>query len=631
MATPGREPGVEVTQEFITAAPILEDTPLPVVVVGICKQLERDATVSGYVGASGVTDEAYPNLKLNATVDTSSVDVRVQTSDGIFAFDAGVTPGANGFTVAAGSTITRTIYGAGTTGESAATAVFTDENAKFITWQVQAGDDFNITSGVDAGAHEVATVLSQTSVEFTLALTGTEENIQYNVTRTEVPDGTLLVDYDAVRSDLNDELVTVETSDEIEEQLGTISPDNPLAFGVYMASLNTDTTVSATGIDEDTSPEHTRALEFLESKEVYTIIPLTQEEDYFSLYEAHVDQTSDPEAKHERIVVINRELVVQEERIPESAGRTGWLFYDAGGGTPVWEWREDAGDFTSDGILPGDFVYFLDGATSVILLVQGVINATRLLINQPGSSYGGAALPAAGIGDVGNQKAYSVLSETKSKTEQAEYLAAYAQAFSNRRVVMFWPDQIEINYTGTPEFVPGYFGSAALGGQIAGELPQQPHTNLSLAGITALQHSNKYFSETQLRTMSAGGIFIVVQDVDGAPVRIRQQRTTDVSSILKNELSVVKITDYVSKILRQELQPYIGKYNITEQYLQTLRTVIAGLTERFKEPTRGDSPTIIDGQLISIAQSTTSLDTVEIVYRIEAPVPANFITITLQV
>ena len=110
----------------------------------------------------------------------------------------------------------------------------------------------------------------------------------------------------------------------------------------------------------------------------------------------------------------------------------------------------------------------------------------------------------------------------------------------------------------------------------------------------------------------------------------RQQRTTDITSILKNELSVVKTVDFVSQLFRQELDPYTGRYNITPELLETLKIVIDGLFSRLRQSS-DIGPVILSGQLISIEQDEVELDTINVLVDIEVPVPANFIRVRIQV
>ena len=620
MATAGERPGVTVQQEFVTPSPILEDPDLPVCLVGRAIQIEEDQDAGEYTGLV-LANVLYPELKLNAVVDVASVVVNLQTINGTFDITADTAPGTEDFDVNASITVTRNILTGATAGSCVnPTNIFTDLTKKFISLGVLAGDVVTFLSGTLAltPPRNVATVTSQTAIVLDGAALPTENNIAYSITRTEAGVGTLLVSYEAAREDLNDVLVTILDDDNIESLVGLVDPRNPAGYAVSKARLNANNRkVLFTGVSEDTVSEYTRALEFLESKEIYHAVPLTQDVAILALVQPHVDTASELENKHERIGWLNRELVVRETKISSSQLRT--FVFDNGTGVLT----DDAGGFFdfNDYISVGDFIVYDDGSVHE-LLVQTILSPLTVSINVPGS----VAHPGANVATT----AYTAISDEKTKTEQAEYLASYASSFADRRIVVTWPDQVEVSFDGVLQVVPGYFLSAATSGLKSGQRPQQPLTNLAVAGFTRLFNSNTYFNEGQLKILDAGGIMVHEQLATDGVVTVRRQRTTDTSDLKKTELSIVTIVDFVAKYLRQELAPYVGRYNITPEYLDMLKVVINGLTARLKENTEV-GPVILEGQLISIEQNSVELDTVDILYQIEAPVPANFLRVRLQV
>lgn len=641
MTTSGERPGTTVEQEFIAAAQVLEDPELPVCLVGRALQLEEDLDAGDYDARAGADNEvggsdfvaSYPDLILNATVDDSSVSAKFQNTNGTFDVAASDltpnSPTAGELTIAKDAEITRAIIAAAGAGAiTQASNVLADTGQKFISSQVQAGDVVTFLSGSLSGStRNVASVTSQTAIVLDGAVfTVDESNISYKIERTEKAWGTVLVTYEAVRSDLNDVLTTITDDDSIEDAVGPIDPRNPAGFAVSKARLNAnDAKIFFTGVDADTVEEFTRAYEFLESKEVYNIVPLTQDVAILALAPPHVNSTSEPENKHERVAWLNRALVTRETKISSSQSRTG--SYNVS--TKVF--TDDAGGVFkfSDYVSPGDFIIYDDSGTIRELLVQQVgpssspaLTEDEVLINEPGS----VNYPLANLAS----DPYTALSDEKSKTEQAQYLASYANAFSNRRIIVTWPDVVEVSFGGLLQQVPGYFLSAATAGLKSGQRPQQPLTNLAVAGFTRLFNSNTYFNEEQLKILDAGGIMVHEQLVTDGPITVRRQRTTNTTELKKTELSIVNIADFVSKFLRQELDPYTGKYNITPQYLEMLKVVINGLTARLKETTTV-GPVILEGTLISIEQNAVELDTVDIEYQIEAPVPGNFIRVKLQI
>lgn len=640
MATPGRRPGTEVEQEFVTPAPILEDPPQPAVIIGIAKQLESDLSAGTYDARSGAANDAagadftanYPDLTLNATVDEDTVTVKLQNTYGTFDVDQAfinnpTSPSATEFEIDKDYEIERVLVSGGSTGSFSGTATFTDLNQRFISAGVApaSGDvvsvELRITSGSLSGNnYDITSVTSQTVLVTSYAGPALfEDNIGYDIVETRKAFGTVLVSYEAVRSDLNDTLVFITDDDSIEDLVGKIDPRNPAGFAVDKARLNAgESQIYFTGISADTVAEHTRALEFMEVEPGYGLVPLTQDTAVHQLYEAHVDTTSLPENKLERVVYLNRALLLRETKIATSDARTGSFV----NGTGIFTDTAGGGFDFNDYVVTGDFIIYDDGGTIRELLIQQILSATTVLINVAGSvNHPGANLPAA---------AYTALSATKSKTEQAQFLGAYAQSFANRRVVHVWPDEVEVSFDGALQLVPGYFLAAAVAGLKSGQLPQQPLTNLSIAGFTGLRHSNRYFNESQLKILSANGVFVVEQAVETAAPYIRQQRTTDVSEIKKTELSVTTTIDFVAQLFRQELDPYIGRYNITPELLDTLKIVVDGLFRRLTGTT-SSGPTVLSARLISIEQDPVEIDTINIVIEVEAPIPANFIKVRIQV
>jgi hypothetical protein len=69
-----------------------------------------------------------------------------------------------------------------------------------------------------------------------------------------------------------------------------------------------------------------------------------------------------------------------------------------------------------------------------------------------------------------------------------------------------WPDQV-----GEADTVqPGYYLAAALAGLASGGVvPQQPLTNVEVAGFDDYSRSYKYFNETQLNKLAESGVWIV--------------------------------------------------------------------------------------------------------------------------
>lgn len=533
--------------------------------------------------------------------------------------------------------INQIIINTNNTGVTAVSTTFTDSGKDFTAEGVEIGDQLVLEDGVDAGAWTVEAV-GTTTLTLTAPFTSVNTGLFYHVTKkfvnsqnvnyridhtTEDMTGSTLINYTARRTDTINDLIEVQNTDELESQLGQPVPENPLAFGVWLALQNTDTTVYGTAIAEDEVDDHVEASEFLEAHEVYGIVPLSKNPAVHQVWAAHVTQQSDEESKHERIVFINRELFVTEDKLTSDTGAVdsiGTTFTDANV------------DFTTSEANPGDFIHILD--------VDNKVKANVRILRVEGPTE--VELVAPGLTAYVSQTNLDYLVRTKplDKHEQATFLADYATAFANRRVFMVWPDEIEVGYSddtaGDDVFdtsddeatalVPGYYQGCIISGMIANYAPQQPFTNLPMTGIVGLRKSNGYFTPFQLDTIATGGVYIIVQDVATAPVYSRHQLSTDVSIIEKRELSITKDVDYIAKFVRDTLRPYIGKYNITKVYLEMVASITQGLLRLLIEDGQ-----LIAGEIVSLYQDEDQPDTVRLTIDLDVPYPANYIRVTLLI
>ena len=406
----------------------------------------------------------------------------------------------------------------------------------------------------------------------------------------------------------------------------------------------------ATAVAADTVLDFTLATEFLETEDVYAMIPLTQDAATHQVFAAHVTQQSDVDSKHERIVFINRQLFIQTTRLTEDPADTGAVITNETSPT-LDTFADSTVDFVTDGVIQGDVIElrFDDGAggpvTTESTRVFSRDSATALtLIDGLTSGFITSWNSAAGSGFAD----YNIKSAALDKFEQADFIADTSKSFANRRVHNLWPDLVEITFTddtkettnlteseiaGTApatgnftEVQPAYFLASMIGGMIPGNVPEQPFTNLNITGAVGLRNSNKYFSNTQLDIIATGGTYIVVQDVVDAPVFARHQLSTDVSQLEKRELSITKAVDFTAKFFRTSLRPYIGKFNITDIYLEQLRAVADGILTKLIE-----DATLVDGTIVKLEQNEEKSDEVLLDVDILVQFPANFIRVTLLI
>ncbi len=163
------------------------------------------------------------------------------------------------------------------------------------------------------------------------------------------------------------------------------------------------------------------------------------------------------------------------------------------------------------------------------------------------------------------------------KQKIAETYSAISQSYGSRR---FWhtaPDQCAATIGGIEQVMEGFYMNAGIVGMIGQQPPQQSFTNFPMSAYTRVIGSSDFFSGRQLNIMAAGGTYIVVQDAQSAPLISRMALTTDMTSVETRTDSITKIADFVAKFVRRGLKNFIGRFNITQAFLDQLGTVASGL------------------------------------------------------
>lgn len=442
--------------------------------------------------------------------------------------------------------------------------------------------------------------------------------------------GNVLVSYEADRKDLSvSGLIPIANQTDIANDLGVVHPNNPLAFGADMVTRSGFTdgtrTFYALATDGDTLADFQAALDTLETEDVYYIVPLTQDPAIISLFKAHVDAQSQPLNKHERVVLVNTALTTVRQVVPA----TGTLWPSDGIiGTSGNLARFDSAGINWGLVAPGDVVKVLASAAANAAVIEerriftvDAANKRCTVIGNFSSDYSG------------NAQIFRIDSFPFTKMEQAEEWRDYAKSLADSRVVVVRPDAVEVTYTDTTQgapkdndiIVPGYYLAAVFAGLCASLSPQQPMTNVPLPGINRVYDSNTYFTPDQLNTIAEGGNAIFVQDnVEGAPY-CRHQLTSDMTSILTREFSIVKNVDFASKFVRRSLRPYIGNKNITEEYLTQLRGICESLIRALVQ-----AESMLQGSsLEKLYQNPDEPDSVIVEIGLKVPYPANKIYVTL--
>jgi hypothetical protein len=215
---------------------------------------------------------------------------------------------------------------------------------------------------------------------------------------------------------------------------------------------------------------------------------------------------------------------------------------------------------------------------------------------------------------------------TADKTAIAETVRGRSRAYGNRRTWLTFPDRAAATIGGLEQVVEGFYLNAAIAGMIGQQPPQQSFTNFPMTGFTKVLGSNDTFSERQMNMMAAGGTYIIIQDGPGFPLTSRMALTTDTTSIETRTDSITKVVDFTAKFMRRGLRNFIGRFNITQGFLDTLGSVIQGLGGFLVE-----TGVLIGLTLNGIIQDENARDTVLVDVTLDPPYPCNYCRLTLVV
>jgi hypothetical protein len=454
--------------------------------------------------------------------------------------------------------------------------------------------------------------------------------------------------YTALRLDVsadaeNPALLAFGDSTELEAALAPVTPDNPLAYGLFLALQNAGTNfvygigVGATSADAPygTSTAWQSALDFLEAKDVYGLAFLTDDSDILSAGRTHVLSMSDPEQKGERVMYCWLGRPTRASNTVVASGTDGDRLTTTTFDTKVATLTQA---LLAEGIDPNaitvDDDVFLDIGTDDLYYNIGSISGTVVTINTTFAAdentdefYTTGNLPAA-ISDTFsvNIRGAAIPSTTAGKTTEIETIVARGQGFASRRVRMQQCDQVQVSVSGVTQLVPGFFASAAKAGQLAGNGPAQPYTEFPITGFTGVTGSNDIYKPSLMNQGAAGGAEWLIQEGAGTPLKSRHQLTTDVSSLETQEQSITNALDYGSKLLRAVMRFYIGRFNITDTYLETLATVGQSALEYLV-----DKRVWNGADLNNLLQDDTNPDIILMDVTVDVFYPANRIRITLIV
>jgi hypothetical protein len=466
------------------------------------------------------------------------------------------------------------------------------------------------------------------------------------------------LDYVGLRLDVtaaasSPSLLTFDDVATMDAAIGPISLENPLALACFLMLQNTPTqAVSALGIEavNDAAPmgtttAHLNALNYLESKDVYGIAPMTDDPFVQQLYSAHVESMSTPEQRGERICFLWQGVPTRAQDTSILAGSDAEVNGTANsitlGSTPIEGLAAlglDPSELSLDDNVYLELVVVQLGETSVFKFSVSQANGTALILRSSFASdentdgfYDTPDLDwtdddnLSGMTFVLKQRGERLLitgTEIPDRNAIATTAAAQGDAYNSRRTFLLFSGNVDTSIDGVVTPVPGYYACAAIAGMVAELAPQQPFTRVSMTGFSRVYGTDDTFSENQMDTIADGGRYILINQ--GGRIASRHQRSTRSSSIEARELSITKAIDFLAKGLRATNRVYIGRYVINPGFIDQLVMSNEGFLARTVQ-----AGVVNGAALNSVLQDSNAPDTVLIEVTVAPAYPCNKIRITI--
>lgn len=422
---------------------------------------------------------------------------------------------------------------------------------------------------------------------------------------------------------------SVDSAASVEEKLGTIHPDNPLAQGVYDAVLNSaDVIVYFGSVATNNLSGYNKILELArKTNKYYSLVPLTFDQTIQDAVLAHVESMSTAANAKWRISWICRQMTASSLIYDLKPNSTAWLGTVSDdpntASTQYTLVTVDGATFITDGVRPGDNLLYnfrlglLGDIEYDTVAIAAVRSQTTLTVETAFDS-------AITVGfKVQVERVYST-------DEQIANFKEVASGYNNRRVRLLFPD----SYVAGSTTKEGFYLCAAAAGLRSGVVPHQGLTNIELLGPTEIPKVVNDFTEDQLNSLAEEGVMIVTQNALGATPYIRHQLTTDYDSGLNfSEDSVTTNVDNISYALQAAIDPYIGKYNVNPGTLLKVRAAIDGVlsSKMVNTFTERAGNQLLGYTITKLAQDPTFKDRVNVEITLQVPGPLNTIKLVLSV
>lgn len=581
---------------------------------GVKNTLDRDTSAIHLV----VVDGAYSYYTYTGTITMGSgtTSPKVLTLEDIVALggDGTILPAGFG---ARGARVGDPIILTGTDSESAAVTV----NTNIIKISATNNVGYNIITVADVGdlstitsikfceyadvTYEAAdgyvTISNEEIITISDSLKTSLADVSSTIDNGTLEFGTFYLEYREILTEYVNQLGVADNMGDVEDILGPVCVDNPLALAVYFAqSTSHGVTTYFTAVLENTPAAYTNAMDFLENySAVYSIVPCSEDESIVRTCTTMAVNASDSEDSKIRRAVF---YGITTDEHPTLWSGTGTVDVDG-----VVTLSDNV--FVEHPFVPGD-VLKIGSANYTIVSTNGIDVATLTTAPIVGSN---VAISLIRIHPNATNLINNIISKRWTQTERA---------------CAVWADGALYN----GEEIPGFCLAAAAAGMRAYEPCHRPLSNLTYNLFSVAEPHG--FSNAQLKLIGAEGIWIIANNNDGVPINKRQMTTAVANNINLDEESIISNVDTIALSMCRIGESYIGNSNINDRTVDLIQLDIQTSMDNFLLDTTGNpliGPQILEWNLVSIYQDPVNQDHIYANCTITPPKPFNKFALTMRV
>jgi hypothetical protein len=429
----------------------------------------------------------------------------------------------------------------------------------------------------------------------------------------------------------------VDSTDDIVTKLGSSALDSELGLGCRLALNGAQGKrvygLRVGGLDTTAFAAALRKLESV--KNIYAIVPLSDDEEVVKLFSEHAARLSAKDVKRFRCVYAATDspgtYPILKER-EDSTTYSATITAGVGGENTLVEFVDLDLDLEALVISPGDTI-LLPG-TGVEYPIDRVTGVRELVLSEgpdlPISVATVVQIIAADTPENTGRYVYSRSERYGANTEQ------------DRRTTNVWTDDgVYDVQDGSPTTIPNRFLACEVAGLRTVLQPQQSLTRTEIESITDAPSMYTRFDRSVLDDMAARGVFIVTQNGPDEPVYVRHQITTAVAdnNPLYYEDSVRINVDSICFAIDDIVDPLIGKRNATQRTVAEIKNLVIDL---LADLTQEDIDSVIGPQLVdfqdrdgnsgtlNVEIDPNAADRIKVYVKLIIPLPLNNVEVVVE-